>query len=73
MYKSFPEAERQVRTRISVKESNLGGALTFQIKVSSEVAPIFATQKDESFQEINRILKELEPLISEFQARLGKM
>jgi hypothetical protein len=73
MYKSFPEAERQVRTRISVKESNLGGALTFQIKVSSEVAPIFAAQKDESFQEINRIIKELEPLISEFQARLGKM
>lgn len=73
LYKSFPEAERQVRTRVSVKESNLGGALTFQIKVSSEIAPIFAAQKDESFQEINRILKELEPLISEFQARLGKM
>lgn len=73
LYKSFPEAERQVRTRVSVKESNLGGALTFQIKVSSEAAPIFAAQKDESFQEINRILKELEPLISEFQARLGKM
>jgi len=73
LYKSFPDAERQVRTRVSVKESNLGGALTFQIKVSSEVAPIFAAQKDESFQEINRVLKELEPLISEFQARLGKM
>ena len=73
LYKSFPEAERQVRTRVSVKESNLGGDLTFQIKVSSEVAPIFAAQKDELFQEINRILKELEPLISEFQARLGKM
>jgi hypothetical protein len=73
LYKSFPEAERQVRTRVSVKESNLGGDLTFQIKVASEVAPIFAAQKDESFQEINRILKELEPLISEFQARLGKM
>jgi hypothetical protein len=73
LYKSFPEAERQVRTRVSVKESNLGGDLTFQIKVSSEVAPIFASQKDESFQEFNRILKELEPIISEFQARLGKM
>jgi len=73
LYKSFPAAERQVRTRVSVKESNLGGDLTFQIKVSSEAAPIFASQKDESFVEINRILKDLEPLISEFQARLGKM
>ena len=73
LYKSFPAVERQVRTRVSVKESNLGGDLTFQIKVSSEVAPIFASQKDESFVEMNRILKELEPLISEFQARLGKM
>lgn len=73
MYKSFPEAERQVRTRVSVKESNIGGDLTFQIKVSSEAAPIFAQQKDEAFQEINRILKDLEPIISEFQARLGKL
>jgi hypothetical protein len=73
LYKSFPAVERQVRTRVSVKESNLGGDLTFQIKVSSEVAPIFASQKDESFVEMNRIVKELEPLISEFQARLGKM
>ena len=73
LYKSFPAVGKQVRTRVSVKESNLGGDLTFQIKVSSEIAPSFASQKDESFVEINRILKELEPLISEFQARLGKM
>ncbi len=70
-YKTFPEAEKQMRTRVSVKESNLGGDLTFQVKISSEVAPIFAPQKDESFQEIDRIAKDLEPLISEFQTRLG--
>ena len=55
------------------KESNLGGDLTFQIKISSEVAPLIASQRDESFQEIDRIVKDLEPMISEFQARLGKL
>lgn len=70
-YKTFPEAEKQLRTRVSVKETNLGGDLAFQIKVSSEVAPIYATHRDESFQEIDRIAKDLEPIISEFQARLG--
>ena len=28
--------------------------------------------RNESFQEINRIIKDLEPMIGEFQARLGK-
>lgn len=73
LYKTFPEADKQIRTRVSVKESNLGGDLTFQIKISSEVAPIFASQIDESFQSIDRIVKALEPMISEFQARLGKL
>ncbi len=71
MYKSFPEADKQMRTRVSVKESNLDGDLTFQIKISSEVAPIFASQRDESFQEIDRVAKDLEPMIGEFQTRLG--
>ena len=70
-YKTFPEADKQMRTRVSVKESNVGGDLTFQIKVSSEVAPLLAAQRDESFQEIDRIAKDFEPIISEFQARLG--
>lgn len=73
LYKSFPQADKQIRTRVSVKESNLGGDLTFQIKISSEVAPLLAAQRDESFQEIDRIVKDLEPMISEFQARLGKL
>lgn len=73
VYKSFPEADKQIRTRVSVKESNIGGDLTFQIKISSEVAPLNALQRDESFQEISRIRKDFEPIISEFQARLGKL
>lgn len=72
MYKSFPEADRQVRTRVSVREVGFGGDLSFQIKVSSEAASLMAYHRDEDFQEIDRILKELEPLISEFQSRLGK-
>lgn len=73
LYKTFPEADKQMRTRVSVKESNLGGDLTFQIKVDSEVAPLLASQRDESFQKIDRIAKDLETVISEFQARLGGM
>lgn len=72
MYKSFPEAEKQVRSRVTVRESNFGSDLTFQIKIQSEAASLNALHRDESFQEIDRILKDLEPLIGEFQSRLGK-
>lgn len=72
MYKSFPEADRQVRSRVSVREVNFGGDLTFQIKISSEAASLIAPHRDEAFVEIDRILKDLEPLIGEFQSRLGK-
>lgn len=72
-YKTFPEADKVVRTRISVKESNLGGDLTFQIKVTSEAAPLMGQNNEESYREISRIIKEFEPMISEFQARLGKL
>lgn len=72
LYKTFPDADKVVRTRVSVKESNLGGDLTFQIKVTSEAAPLIGQNREESYREINRIVKDLEPLISEFQARLGK-
>ncbi|MCD8282868.1 MAG: hypothetical protein LUC22_06425 [Prevotella sp.] len=72
-YKTLTEAEKVARTRVSVKETNIGGDLTFQIKVSSEVAPVIGANRDESYREVNRVLKEMEPLISEFQTRLGKM
>lgn len=71
-YATFPEAEKQVRTRVSVKQNSFGDELSFQIKVSSEAGSMYASRRDESFQEIDRILKELEPIISEFQTRLGK-
>ena len=56
----------------TVKESNIGGDLTFQIKMTSEIAPIQGRSREESFLETNRIMKEFESLVSEFQARLGE-
>lgn len=72
LYKNYVEAGKTLRTRVTVKESNIGGDLTFQIKMSSEVAPIQGRSRDESFCETNRIMKEFETLVSEFQTRLGE-
>jgi PEGA domain. len=73
-YKTFADANVQVRTRVTVKESNIGGKLTYQMKITSEVAPMNANRyRDESFRETTRVLKEFEPIISEFQTRLGKL
>lgn len=72
LYKNYVEAGKTLRTRVTVKESNIGGDLTFQIKMTSEMAPIQGRSREESFLETNRIMKEFETLISEFQARLGE-
>ena len=71
-YETFTEAEKQIRTRVSVKQNAFSEDLAFQIKVSSEAGSLYASRRDESFQEIDRILKSLEPIISEFQTRLGE-
>lgn len=72
LYKNYVEAGKTLRTRVTVKESNIGGDLTFQIKMASEMAPIQGRSREESFLETNRIMKEFETLISEFQSRLGE-
>lgn len=72
-YKSFPEIDKAIRTRITIKEVNVTGDLTFQIKISSEMAPLIGMDAEESYREINRILKDYETIISEFQSRLGKL
>lgn len=72
LYKNYVEAGKTLRTRVTIKESNIGGDLTFQIKMSSEMAPIQGRSREESFLETNRIMKEFETLISEFQSRLGE-
>lgn len=72
LYKNYVEAGRTLRCRVTVKESNIGGDLTFQIKMASEIAPIQVRSREEAFSETNRIMKELETLINEFQSRLGE-
>lgn len=72
LYKNYVEAGKTLRTRVTIKESNIGGDLTFQIKMTSEMAPIQGRSREESFLETNRIMKEFETLISEFQSRLGE-
>lgn len=69
-YKTFPSSEKQIRTRVSVRQSSFGDELAFQIKITSEAGSLYAEKRDESFKPIDRILKDLEPMISEFQSRL---
>lgn len=72
LYKNYIEAGKTLRHRVTIKESNIGGDLTFQIKLTSEMAPTQARNQEESFMETNRIMKEFESLVSEFQTRLGE-
>lgn len=72
LYKNYIEAGKTIRHRVTIKESNIGSDLTFQIKLSSEIAPTRARSKEESFMETNRIIKEFESLVSEFQTRLSE-
>lgn len=46
--------------------------IAFQIKVSSEVAGAMAARHGE-FTNIDRIVKEFEPMLQELQTRLGKV
>lgn len=71
LYKNYIEAGKSLRHRVTIKESNIGGDLTFQIKLSSEMAPTQARGKEEAYTETNRVMKEFESLVSEFQTRLG--
>lgn len=70
--KSYVESGKTLRARVTIKESNIGGDLTFQIKLQSEIAPIQGRNREESYMETTRLIRELEPLISEFQTRLGE-
>lgn len=70
-YKNYVENKKTLRTRVSIRENGIGDNLAFQIKISSEVAPIEGRNREEAYHETNQIMKDLEPLISEFQTRLG--
>lgn len=71
-YKTFQISNKQIRTRVTVRDVSSPSQVAFQIKVSSEVAGAMAAKHGE-FTNIDRIVKELEPMLEELQTRLGKM
>ena len=70
-YKTFQLSNKQMRTRVTVRDISTPDRAAFQIKVSSEVASASAARHGE-FGNVDRIVKELEPLLQELQTRLGK-
>lgn len=71
-YKTFQLSYKQMRVRVTVRDISSDTRPAFQIKVSSEVASSMAARHGE-FTSIDRIVKELEPMLQELQTRLGKM
>ncbi len=70
-YKSFTMSEKQLRNRVTVRDVSTPDRVAFQIKISSEVAGTMAARHGE-FDEIDRLPKELEPMVQELQTRIGK-
>lgn len=70
-YKTFNMTEKQLRNRVTVRDITTPERVAFQIKISSEVAGAMAARHGE-FEEVDRIPKELEPMIEELQTRIGK-
>lgn len=71
-YKTFSLSEKQIRNRVTIRDISTPKRVAFQIKVSSEIAGTMAARHGE-FTEVDRIPKELEPLIEELQTRIGKV
>lgn len=70
-YKTFNLSEKQLRNRVTVRDVTTPDRVAFQIKISSEVAGAMAARHGE-FEEIDRLPKELEPMVEELQTRIGK-
>ena len=71
-YKTFNISEKQIRNRVTIRDISTPTKAAFQIKISSEIAGAMAAKHGE-FTEVDRIPKELEPLIEELQTRIGKV
>lgn len=71
-YKTFLLSEQQMRNRVTIRDISTPNRVAFQIKISSEVAGAMAARHGE-FTEVDRIPKELEPIIEELQTRIGKV
>lgn len=70
-YKTFNMSEKQLRNRVTVRDVTTPERVAFQIKISSEVAGAMQARHGE-FDEIDRLPKELEPMVEELQTRIGK-
>ena len=71
-YKTFTLSEKQLRNRITVRDISTPNRVAFQVKIESEVAGSHAARHGE-FTQVDRIPKELEPIIEELQTRIGKV
>ncbi len=71
-YTEFTMSDKQLRYRVVIRDISNPELVAFQIKVLSEVA---ATKlgKHGEFIPVDRIPRELEPLIQELQTRIGKL
>lgn len=70
-YKTFNMSEKQLRNRVTIRDVTTPDRIAFQIKISSEVAGAMAARHGE-FDEVDRLPKELEPMVEELQTRIGK-
>lgn len=70
-YKTFNMSERQIRNRVTIRDISTPERVAFQIKISSEVAGAMQARHGE-FEEVDRLPKELEPMVEELQTRIGK-
>lgn len=70
-YKAFNMSEKQLRNRVTVRDVSTPERVAFQIKISSEVAGAMSARHGE-FDEVDRLPKELEPMVEELQTRIGK-
>lgn len=70
-YKTFNMSGKQLRNRVTVRDVTTPERVAFQIKISSEVAGGMEARHGE-FDEVDRLPKELEPMVEELQTRIGK-
>lgn len=70
-YKTFNMSEKQLRNRVTVRDVTTPERVAFQIRISSEVAGAMQARHGE-FDEVDRLPKELEPMVEELQTRIGK-
>ena len=70
-YKKFNMSEKMLRTRVTIRDITTPERVAFQIKISSEVAGAMAARHGE-FTEVDRLPKEMEPMVEELQTRIGK-